>query len=170
MKSKISKKRTLIFLAISMFLVFNVLAISNVYGASFQEQVVFDLDKEDDLGPEGYGAIIPSPNTLGAVYVDGSNQGKFTVTDWQANSPPLAEEIINYPGEDISLYYPTDLDGYWTGAMSLTDDIDPWTTVHWLNVSAYNAEADDLDPFKVTTVFDYYVMQEGDVVNFRFNV
>jgi hypothetical protein len=168
MRSIISKKKTIIILAISLFLVFNVLAISNVYGATFQEQAVFDLDKEDPLGPEGYGAIVPSPNTIGAVFVDGTNQGKFTVTDW-TGTLPFGEEIVNYPGEDISLYYPTDLDNYWTGAMSLTDDIDPWTEVHWLNVSAYNAEADTLSPFTVSSAFDYYAMEEGAVFTKPFN-
>ena len=168
MKSTLKTKKVVIGCVLIGFLLFNIFAISNVAAATFQEEAVFNLDKEDPLGPEGYGAIIPSPNTLGAVYIDGSNQGKFTVTDWLGTTA-FAEEIVNYPGEDISLYYPTDLDNYWTGAMSLTGDLDPWTEVHWLNVSAYNAEADILSPFTLSTTFDYYVMQEGGVFTKPFN-
>ncbi len=167
MRSIINKKKTFVILAISLFLLFNVLAISNVYGATKQEDAVFNLDKDDPLGPEGYGAIIPSPNTAGALYVDGTNQGKFTVTNWLGGT--LAEEVVNYPGEDISLYYPTDLFGYGVSSFSLTDDIDPWNEVQWLNVSAYNAEAETLSPFTVSTVFDYYAMGEGGVFTQPFN-
>ena len=167
MRSIIYKKKTFIILAISLFLLFNVLAISNVYGATKQKDAVFNLDKDDPLGPEGYGAIIPYPNTAGALYVDGTNQGKFTVTNWLGGT--LAEEIVNYPGEDISLYYPTNLDGYWIESMSFTDEIDPWNEVRWLNVSAYNAEAETLSDFTVSTVFDYYVMGEGGVFTQPFN-
>jgi len=169
MRSIIYKKKTFIILAISLFLLFNVLAISNVYGATMQEDAVFNLNKDDPLGPEGYGALIPSPNTLGALYIDGTNQGKFTVTDWLGGGGPIAEKIVNFPGEDISLYYPTDLDGHGIGSMSLTDDIDPWNEVQWLNVSAYNAEAEILSPFTVSTVFDYYAMAEGGVFTQPFN-
>ncbi|TET60422.1 MAG: hypothetical protein E3J52_03805, partial [Promethearchaeota archaeon] len=163
MRSIINKKKTFVILAISLFLLFNVLAISNVYGATKQKDAVFNLDKDDPLGPEGYGAIIPSPNTAGALYVDGTNQGKFTVTNWLGGT--LAEEVVNYPGEDISLYYPTDLDGYGVGSFSATDDIDPWNEIRWLNVSAYNAEAEILSTYTVSTVFDYYEMGEAGVFN-----
>ena len=167
MRSIINKKKTFVILAIFLFLLFNVLAISNVYGATKQKDAVFNLDKDDPLGPEGYGAIIPSPNTLGAVYIDGTNQGKFTVTNWLGGV--VAEKIVSFPGEDISLYYPTDLAGYWTGSMSSNDEINPWSDVHWLNVSAYNAEAETLSPFTVSTVFDYYTMGEGGVFTQPFN-
>ena len=167
MKSIINKKKTFIILVFSLFLLSNVLAISNVHGATIQEDAVFNLDKDDPLGPEGYGALIPSPNTLGVLYVDGTNQGKFTVTDWIGITE--AEEIVNYPGEDISLYYPTDLDGYEIGSVSSNDEIDPWNEVRWLNVSAYNAEAETLSPFTVSTVFDYYAMEEGGVFSQPFN-
>ncbi len=167
MRSIIYKKKTFVILAISLFLLFNVLAISNVYGATKQKDAVFNLDKDDPLGPEGYGAIIPSPNTAGALYVDGTNQGKFTVTNWLGGT--LAEELVNDLGEDISLYYPTDLAGHWIDSMSFTDDIDPWNEVQWLNVSAYTAEAETLSPFTVSTVFDYYAMGEGGVFSQPFN-
>ena len=161
MRSKSNRRKIFVIIALSLFLLFNVITISNGLARTIKEDAVFNLDKEDSLGPEGYGAIIPSPNTLGALYIGGSNQGKFTVTNWLGGT--LAEEIVNYPGEDISLYYPTDLDGYWTGSMSITDDIDPWTDIGWLNISAYNAEAETLSPFTVSTVFDYYAMGEGGV-------
>lgn len=167
MKSIINKKKTFAILVISLFLLFNLLAISVVHGATIQENAIFNLDNDDPLGPEGYGALIPSPNTIGVLYVDGTNQGKFTVTDWIGGT--LAEEIVNYPGEDISLYYPTDLDGYGIGSMSFNNEIDPWSEVRWLNVSAYNAEAETLSPFTVSTVFDYYVMEEGGVFSQPFN-
>jgi hypothetical protein len=168
MKSKINKKKTFVFLTVFLFLLFNVVAISNVYGVIIQEDAVFNLDKEDPLGPENYGVFIPSPNTFGTVYIDGSNQGKFTVTNWLGGGP-VAEEIVNFPGEDISLYYPTDLNGYAAISMSNTDDIDPWNDVDWLNISAYNAEADTLSPYTVSTVFDYYAMEEGTVFTKPFN-
>ncbi len=169
MKSILKKKKIAIGCTLLIFLLFNVFAISNGFAVTAQQDAVFNLDKEDPLGPESYGAIIPSPNTLGAVYIDGRNQGKFTVTDWLGGGGPIAEKIVNNPGEDISLYYPTSLDLYWAGSMASTDDIDPWNEVHWLNVSAYNAEAETLSPFTVSTVFDYYAMEEGGVFAQSFN-
>jgi hypothetical protein len=167
MKSTNNRRKIYVFFSIFLFLLFNTIVISNGLARTIQNNAVFNLDKADDLGPEGYGAIIPSPNTLGAVTLDGSNQGKFTVTTWQGGF--LAEEIVSFPGEDISLYYPTNLDTYWTGAMSSTGEIDPWSDLHWLNVSAYNAEADVLSPFTVSTVFDYFAMEEGSVFTQPFN-
>ncbi|GAG90090.1 unnamed protein product, partial [marine sediment metagenome] len=52
MKSIINKKKTFVILVISLFLLFNVLTISKVYGATKQEDAVFNLDKDDPLGPE----------------------------------------------------------------------------------------------------------------------
>ncbi|MFW9828194.1 MAG: hypothetical protein ACFFEY_11405 [Candidatus Thorarchaeota archaeon] len=169
MKSNINKKKPFVFITIFLFLLFNILAISNVYGVTIQKNAVFNLDKEDPLGPEGYGVFIPSPNTIGTVYIDGSNQGKFTVTDWLGDGVPIAEEIVNVPGDDISLYYPTDLDNYEIGSFLNTHDIDHWNDVSWLNISAYNAEADILSPYTVSTVFDYYAMEEGTVFTRPFN-
>ncbi len=167
MKSMQKNKKITIGCILLIFLLFNVLAISNGYAATIQEDAVFNLDKDDPLGPEGYGAFIPSPNTIGSLYVDGTNQGKFTVTNWLGGT--LAEEIVNYPGEDVSLYYPTDLDGYGIGSMSSNNEIDPWNEVSWLNISAYNAEAETLLPFTVSTVFDYYAMEEGGAFSQPFN-
>jgi len=167
MKSTMKNKKIAIGSILLVFLLFNIFALSNVAAATIQDDAVFDLDKEDPLGPEAYGALIPSPNALGALYVDGTNQGKFTVTDWSGGIQ--AEEIVNYPGEDISLYYPTDLDSYGIGSISSNDEIDPWTEVHWVNVSAYNAEAETLSPFTVSTVFDYFAMEEGGVFSQPFN-
>ncbi len=167
MKNLIKNRKAIVILGISLFLLFNTITISNVLARTIQENAVFNLDKEDQLGPEGYGALIPSPNTVGALYVDGTNQGKFTVTNWLGGT--VAEEIVNYPGEDISLYYPTDLANWGIGSISSNDEIDPWNEVRWLNVSAYNAEAETLSPFTVSTVFDYYAMQEGGVFSQSFN-
>ena len=109
MKSKLNNKKIAIGCILLTFLLFNILAITNVHAATIEEDAVFNLEKDDPsgLGPEAYGALIPSPNTIAALYVDGSNQGKFTVMDWLGATQ--AEEIVNFPGEDISLYYPTDL-------------------------------------------------------------
>ncbi len=167
MKNLIKNRKVIVILGISLFLLFNTITISNVLARTIQEDAVFNLDKEDQLGPEGYGALIPSPNTVGVLYVDGTNQGKFTVTNWLGGT--VAEEIVNYPGEDISLYYPTDLANWGIGSMSSNDEIDPWNEVRWLNVSAYNAEAETLSPFTVSTVFDYYAMREGGVFSQPFN-
>ncbi len=162
MKSIINRRKIYVILAISLFFLSNTLAITNGIASTIQKNAVFNLDKEDSLGPEGYGAIIPSPNTLGAVTIDGSNQGKFTVMDWDGSLTGF-EEIVSTPGEDISLYYPMPLDDYLTGLGSFTnnDEIDPWSDIGWLNISAYNAEAETLSPFTVNTVFDYFVMEEG---------
>jgi hypothetical protein len=170
MKSMQKYKKLTIGCILLIFLLFNVFAISNGFAVTIQEDAVFNLDKEDSLGPEGYGAIIPSPNTLGAVTIDGSNQGKFTVMDWDGSAAGF-EEIVNYPGEDISIYYPMSLDNYLIGLGSFTnnDEFDPWSEIGWLNVSAYNAEAGTLSPFTVSTVFDYYVMEEGSVFTQPFN-
>ena len=162
MKSIINRRKIYVILAISLFFLSNTLAITNGTASTIQKNAVFNLDKEDSLGPEGYGAIIPSPNTLGAVTIDGSNQGKFTVMDWDGSLTGF-EEIVSTPGEDISLYYPMPLDDYLTGLGSFTnnDEIDPWSDIGWLNISAYNAEAETLSPFTVNTLFDYFVMEEG---------
>lgn len=168
MKSKFNNKKIAIGCLLLGFLLFNVFAITNVLAATIEEDAVFNLDKDDPLGPEAYGALIPSPNTVGALYVDGQNQGKFTVMDWLGATQ--AEEIVNFPGEDISLFYPTDLDGYGIGSISSNDEIDPWTEIRWLNASAYNAEAETLSPFTVSTVFDYFAMQEGGVFSQPFNL
>ena len=167
MKSKINRRKIFVILALSLFILFNAVTISHGLARTIKEDAVFNLDKGGPLGPEGYGVIIPSPNTIGALYVDGTNQGKFTVTNWLGGT--LAEEIVNYPGEDISLYYPTDLAGYGIGSMSSNDEIDPWSEVRWLNISAYNSEAEALSPFTVSTVFDYFVMGEGGVFAQPFN-
>ena len=141
MKSLMKNRKLVVILAISFFFLLNTFTLTNGLAKAIQEDAVFNLDKEDPLGPEGYGAIIPSPNTKGALYIDGTNQGKFTVTNWLGTST-VAEEIVSFPGEDISLYYPTDLDDYEVGSFLNTHDIDPWNDVSWLNISAYNAEAD----------------------------
>ncbi|MBY8983973.1 MAG: hypothetical protein KGD65_02795 [Candidatus Lokiarchaeota archaeon] len=167
MKSIKNRRKIFVLLAISLFLIFNSVMISNGLARTIQEEAVFNLDKEADLGPEAYGVIIPSPNTLGRVFIDGSNQGKFTVTDWLGGSP--VTQIVNFPGEDISLYYPTPLSNYWAGSLGNVGEIDPWNAVQWLNVSAYNAEAETLSPFTINTVIDYYAMEEGGSFSQPFN-
>ena len=159
MRSIKNRRKIFVLLTISLFLIFNTVMIASGLARTIQEEAVFNLDKEHDLGPEAYGVIIPSPNTLGAVTIDGSNQGKFTVTDWLGST--VAEQIVNFPGEDISLYYPTPLSNYWAGSMGNVGEIDPWNAVQWLNVSAYNAEAETVLPFTINTVLDYYAMEEG---------
>ena len=161
MRSIINGKDKYVILAIALFLLFNVLTVANVLGTIIEEKSNFNLDKEDPLGPEGYGIVIPSPNTISALFVDGSNQGKFTITDWRGNVG--AEEIVNYPGEDIALNYPLSLDSFFPESFSNVEAIDPWGDISWLNVSAYYAEAETLSPFSVDSVFDYYVMGGGSL-------
>ena len=167
MRSIKNRRKIFVLLTISLFLIFNTVMIASGLARTIQEEAVFNLDKEHDLGPEAYGVIIPSPNTLGAVTIDGSNQGKFTVTDWLGST--VAEQIVNFPGEDISLYYPTPLSNYWAGSMGNVGEIDPWNAVQWLNVSAYNAEAETVLPFTINTVLDYYAMEEGGSFSQPFN-
>ncbi len=70
MKSMMKNKKITIGCILLIFLLFNVFSIFNGYAATIQDDAVFNLDKDDPLGPEGYGALIPSPNTVGALYVD----------------------------------------------------------------------------------------------------
>jgi len=163
MKSK--NKKLIVIFTISAFFLLNAFALTNGLAKTIDgDDATFNLDKEDPLGPEAYGAIIPSPNTMGRISIDGSNQGKFTVTDWLGNLPPIVEEIVSFSGEDISLYYPTYLDDYISESFTKTD-IDPWSDIRWLNISAYNAEAETLSPFTLNSVFDYYVLGEGGSLN-----
>ncbi|TKJ21638.1 MAG: hypothetical protein CEE43_09435 [Promethearchaeota archaeon Loki_b32] len=162
MKSK--NKKFIVILTISTFFLLNALALINGLAKTIDgKDATFNLDKEDPLGPEGYGAIIPSPNTMGRISIDGSNQGKFTLMDWLGGSTGY-EEIVSYSGEDISLYYPTYLDDYISDSYTKTD-INPWLDISWLNISAYNAEAETLSPFTLNSVFDYYVLGEGGSLN-----
>ncbi|NVM19096.1 MAG: hypothetical protein HWN80_15380 [Candidatus Lokiarchaeota archaeon] len=161
MESLIKNRKTIVILGISLFLLLNTITLSNGLANTIQgDSATFNLDKEDPLG---YGAIIPSPNTMGGISIDGSNQGKFTIMDWDG-LPTAYEEIVSYSGEDISLYYPTYLDDYLSESYTKTD-IDPWVDIGWLNISAYNAEAETLSPFTLNSIFDYYVLGEGGTLS-----
>jgi hypothetical protein len=164
---KPKNRKLIVILTISTFFLLNVFALTNGIAKTIEsDDATFNLDKEDPLGAEGYGAIIPSPNTLGRISIDGSNQGKFTLMDWEGGFTGY-EEIVSYPGEDISDYYPTYLDlvGDFTSESRTKTDIYPWSDINWLNISAYNAEAETLAPFTLNSVFDYFTLEEGSSLN-----
>ena len=159
MKSSINKRKLIVGIGLITFIFFNVLTLSPANAKHMRGNgATFDLEKESPLA---YGVIVPSPNMFATLSIVGSTQGVFKITDWKNSQPPLTE-IVDVPGEDISIVYP------WyfnfpgpVGSLTNNDYIDPWGT-GWLNVSAFNAEADTLSPFTLNTVFDYYVMHETD--------
>ncbi len=158
MKSSNNKRKFIVGMGLVTFIFFNIISLSPAYATHKRGNgATFNLEKENPLG---YGVILPSPNMLATISIDGSNQGEFLLTDWMGT--PLESETVDAPGDDISIVYPWYFDNWGVGSITNNDYIDPWTSINWLNVSAFNAEADTLSPFKLNTVFDYYVMDEGD--------
>jgi len=104
MKSISKNRKTYTFLIISIFLLFTVLSLIPAEAIHMQgDGATFQLDKEDPLK---YGVFIPGTNMMNTISIDGANQGEFTVMDWLGNFNPTFQEIIDYPGEDVSFLYP----------------------------------------------------------------
>ncbi|MEJ2248211.1 MAG: hypothetical protein P8Y97_00960 [Candidatus Lokiarchaeota archaeon] len=156
-------KVSISFLVITSLLLFSSFNIVFALGASLKSQgVTVNLQKEDPLS---YVALVPSPGTYTTFSVDGSNQGTFKVMDWNQN-PEGTPLVINDPGNDISLTsYPEYLN-YKMETESSNNYVNPWNA-RWLNMSAYNAEADKLDPFTFSSVYDYYTMGESQQLSIQ---
>ncbi len=165
-KSKFNKKKLIPFLAILTLVFLGVFNLNSVYaihmegdGATFYP---------DDEHPIQYGVFIPTPNMYATMSIGGSNQGQFTIMDWRNSFPPIAQEMVSYPGENISLVYPWYFEGYLKDSTSFNDYLDPWD-IEWLNVTAFNPHNVTLSPFTLNTVFNYHVMIEGTSPIFPLN-
>ncbi|NVM34494.1 MAG: hypothetical protein HWN81_02790 [Candidatus Lokiarchaeota archaeon] len=160
MKTIYKNRKTYTCLAITLFLFFNILSLSPGIAIHMQgDGATFHLDEEDPLE---YGVYHSSPNTVNTFSIDGSNQGVFTIMDWLGDFDLMTDqEIVDYPGEDISAAYPIYFDNYFTSSITNNDYINPWGSVNWLNISAYNAENETLSPYTLNSVFNYYVLIEG---------
>ena len=171
MKSISKNRKTYTFLIISIFLLFTVLSLIPAEAIHMQgDEATFQLDKEDPLK---YGVFIPETNMMNTISIDGANQGEFTVMDWLGNFDPTFQEIIDYPGEDVSFLYPWYFDEtyfpWYINSFTNNEYIAPWNHIRWLNVSAYHAENETLSPFTLNSVFNYYVMREGNELTVPLN-
>ncbi|MFW9987867.1 MAG: hypothetical protein ACFFC3_04365 [Candidatus Odinarchaeota archaeon] len=157
-KSTLLKKKVIPLAVVLTLLILGIFNLNSVNAISLQgDGATFDLDEDDPLA---YGVIIPSPNMYTTYSVSGSNQGEFIIMDWLGAPQTNGEIISDYPGDDISLYYPQYFQEYITKTPTSNGYINPWST-KFLNVSAYNAESDTLSPFTINSVYNYYVMSES---------
>jgi len=155
MKSVFKNRKTYTFLAISLFLFFNILSLNPGMAIYMHDEgATFHLDKEDPLA---YGVFLPEPNMYATLSIQGSNQGEFSLMWFEGME--LASEIVDQPGDDISFMYPWYFDDC-ISTVTNNDFVDPIMNTFWLNVSAYNAENETLSPYNINTVYNYYVMNE----------
>ena len=154
----INKKKLTPLIAIVLFILLGAFNISSGIAIHMQgDGATFNLDKAD---PVGYGVYFPEPNMYTTMSISGSNQGEFTIMEWDGwDANPDNQETVYYPGNDVSYAYPWYFEDLLLDSTTDNDYIDPWS-VRWLNVSAYNAENDTLSPYTLNTVFNYYVMAE----------
>ncbi len=154
----INKKKITPLIAIVLFILLGAFNISSGIAIHMQgDGATFNLDKAD---PVGYGVFIPAPNMYTTMSISGSNQGEFTIMEWDGwDADPDNQETVYYLGNDVSYAYPWYFEDLLLNSTTNNDYIDPWS-VRWLNVSAYNAENDTLSPYTLNTVFNYYVMAE----------
>ena len=165
MKSKINYRKLIVGFGLLTFIFFNFLSLSPVNAKHVKGNgATFELEKENPLG---YGVILSAPNMIATISIDGANQGEFLVTEWDGS--PLFFEEVDAPGEDISIVYPWYFENGGIGSLTNNDYIDPWSSVEWLNISAFNAEAETLSPFTLNTAFDYYVMHESSTLKVPLN-
>ena len=166
-KSKFNKKKLIPFLVILTLVLLGVFNLNSVYaihmggdGATFYP---------DDEHPIQYGVFIPTPNMYATMSIDASNQGQYTIMDWKNTFPPIAQETVSYPGEDISVVYPWYFDDYMKKTPTINDYINPWIDIDWLNVTAYNPHNVNLSSYTLNIVFNYHVMIEGTSPVFPLN-
>lgn len=154
MKSILKKRKLFPLFAISMIILFNGLYLTSGIAYHMEgEGATFFLEKDDPLE---YGVILPEPNMYATLSITGSNQGEFALL-WSEGTE-ITRQIVDYPGEDISVVYPWYIPGY-IDSTTNNDFFNPWATL-WLNVSAYNAESETLSPYTINTAFNYYIMPE----------
>jgi len=155
MKFIIKKRKLIPLLVLLLFGLLNIFNLSSGIAMHMQgEDATFYPD--DDF-PNQYGVFIPAPNMYTTMSIDASNQGEFVIMDWLGGE--VAKETVDIPGNDITLAYPWYFDNYNMNSLTDNDYIDPWL-VNWFNVSASDAENENLSPYTLNTVFNYYVMPE----------
>lgn len=163
MKSVIKKRKLIPLLVFLLFGLLNIFNLSSGIAMHMQgEGATFSLEKDDPLE---YGVILPEPNMYATLSITGSNQGEFAFL--LSEGTEVAREIVDYPGEDISIVYPWFIPGY-LDTITDNDFVNPWSTL-WLNISAYNAESETLSPYTMNTAFNYYVMPETGMLQVPLN-
>ncbi|MFX1573407.1 MAG: hypothetical protein ACFFB0_11710 [Promethearchaeota archaeon] len=160
MNSKFNKKKLISFLAILTLVLLGVFNLNLGYAIQWEgDGATFEPDVEH---PTQYGVFIPEPNIYATMYVDASNQGRYAMMNWLGGE--LDSELVDYPGKDISHLYPWYFDSYVRDTTTDNDYLDPWD-VNWINVTALNPQNNTLSPYTLNSVFDYYVMTEGNSLN-----
>ena len=159
-KSKIHKKRIMAFLVVLTLVLLGTFNLSSIYAIEWEgDGATFD---PDDSYPTQYGVFIPQPNMFSTMSIDASNQGNFTMMDWLGGV--IDSEVVDYQGTDISHLYPWDFDNYLKATPTSNDYIDPWD-IDWMNITAYNPYSVNLSSYRLNSIFDYYVMIEGNTLN-----
>lgn len=119
------------------------------------QETTFNLDTDN---PQAFGVIIPRINMYGTYSIQGSNQGRFEIMPWDGS--PSEVITVNNPGEDISLEaYPQYFD-YITKTPTKNNFIDPWQETRWFNISAYNSEVNNTQPYTLSSIYEKYAMNE----------
>jgi len=156
-KFHVKQKKIIYFLLIFSLLILGIFNLNTVYAMHMQgEGATFHPDEEH---PIQYGVFIPEPNMYATMAIDASNQGEFTIMN--AWGTPIAHEVVDFPGKDISYAYPWYFEDYLMDSTTNNDYINPWADIQWLNISSYFAENDTVLPYTLNSVFNYYGMHES---------
>lgn len=159
-KSKFNKKKLIPFLAILTLVLLGVFNLNSGYAIRWEgDGAIFEPDDEH---PIQYGAFIPEPNMYTTMSVDASNQGNYTMMNWLGQL--LDNELVDYPGEDISQLYPWFFDNYIRDTTTDNDFIDPWD-INWINVTGLKPGNINFSSYTFNSVFDYHVMIEGNTLD-----
>ncbi len=164
MKSKRNTKKLYPLLLFLLFGLLNTLNLSSGIAIHMQGGGV-TFNPNDDY-PTQYGVFIPVPNIFATMSIQGSNQGEFTMMDWKGAA--IDGVPVLYPGQDISHLYPLYFNDYISETPTNNNFTDPWST-NWINITAFNPHSVNLSQYSLNSVFNYYILREGDLLNIPLN-
>ena len=163
-KSKLHKKKLLPLCIVLTLLILGIFNLNSVYAINWSGDGALFIP--DDDHPTQYGVFIQQPNMFTTMSIDASNQGNFTMMDWEGGL--IENELVDYPGQDISELYPWYFDDYLMNSVTNNNFTNPWT-IDWMNVTTLNPHDIDLSNYTLNSVFNYHVMTENSVLNIPLN-
>lgn len=163
-KSKINRKKIISFLIISFLVILGTFNLPIVY--AIHEEGDGATVYPDAEHPIRYAVFIPEPNMYTTMSIGASSQGRFGMLNWQGGEDDF--ELVDIPGEDISVLYPRYFDNYLMDSTTNNEYINPWD-IDWINVTALNPLDVNMSSYTLNSVFNYYVMIEGNQLQVPLN-
>ncbi len=163
-KSTLHKKKIISLAVVLTLLILGIFNLNSVSAISWPGDGAVFIP--DDDHPTQYGVYIPEPDTYSTMLIDASNQGNYTIMDWFGTE--WHNELVDYPGQDISEVYPWYFDTYLKDTTSNNNFTNPWL-IDWINVTMMNPYDIELSNYTINSIFNYHVLTENNKLTMPLN-